>query len=396
MYNEFGNNNPLYFCKLSFQCNLMNSSINGNIENIRIAYTYTDALNVISTIISNTEKSLECIFDHRWLLAQADDPTLLTLIIKLRLKGVSSRFITKITKDNMSYCKKIMKYSDLKHSDKVAGYLGISDGHQFFNYLSSEKSKEDVVDNNVDNPQIEAHLVNVNNQSFVHQQQYLFENLWNHSTFAREKITEIERKVVENIISNKTIEDKEEIIQTLCKIIEYAIDQILMLFPNIDTFWDIYNECIFTKIKNAIDRDVTVKILIHISDNDEKNKETVRNKLKIEKKEIEINTNFFSKQLQQQYVLFVVDEAMSATVETKLFESDKSSTGMKWSATFSKNVSHISSSVSMFDILWIQSDFEKQAKLKQTYFQMFKGFRLKDETYKRKWAFEQQQQQKDN
>jgi hypothetical protein len=374
----------------------MNSSINGNIENIKIAYTYIDALNIISMIISNTEKSLECIFDHRWLLAQTDDPTLLTLIIKLRLKGVSSRFITKITKDNMSYCKKIMKYSDLKHSDKVAGYLGISDSHQFFNYLSSELLKEDGVENNSDNPRIEAHLVNVNNQSFVHQQQYLFENLWNHSTFAREKITEIERKVVENIISNKTIEDKEEIVQTLCKIIEYAIDQILILFPSIDTFWDIYNECIFTTIKKAIDRDVTVKILIHITDNDGKNKETIRNKLKSEKKEIEINTNFFSKQLQQQYVLFVVDEAMSATVETKILESDKSSTRMIWSATFSKNVSHISSSVSMFDILWIQSDFEKQAKLKQTYFQMFKGFRLKDETYKRKWAFEQQQQQQED
>ena len=370
----------------------MNSSINGNIENIRIANTHADALNIISMIISNTEKSLECIFDHRWLLAQVDDTALLTCIIKLRLKGVSSRFITKITKDNMSHCKKIMKYSDLRHSDKVSGYLGISDSHQFFNYLSSEKSKEDAVENNSGNPQVEAHLVTTNNQSFVQQQQYLFENLWNYSTFAREKITEIERKVVENIISNKTIEDKEEIIQTLCKIIEYAIDQILILFPNIDTFWDIYNECIFATIKKAIDRDVTVKILIHINDNDEKNKETIRNQLKNEKKEIEINTNFFSKQLQQRYVLFVVDEAMSATIETKFFEPDKSYTRMKWSATLSKNVSHISSSVSMFDILWIQSDFEKQAKLKQTYFQMFKGFRLKDETYKRKWAFEQQQE----
>jgi hypothetical protein len=371
----------------------LNSPINGNIESIQIAYTYADALNIISRIISNTEKSLECIFDHRWLLAQVDDPTLLTLIIKLRLKGISSRFITKITKDNMSYCKKIMKYSDLKHSDKVSGYLGISDSHRFFNYLSSQKLKEDTVESHKDNSQVETHLVNINNQSFVHQQQYLFENLWNHSTFAREKITEIERKVVENIISNKTIEDKEEIIQTLFKIIESSIDQILILFPNIDSFWNIYNEGIVTTIKNAIDRDVTVKILIHISDNDEKNKEAIRNKLKNEKKEIEINTNFFSKQLQQQYVLFVVDEAMSATIE-KFFESEKSSTRMTWSATFSKNVSHISSSVSMFDILWIQSDFEKQAKLKQTYFQMFKGFRLKDETYKRKWAFEQQQEDK--
>ena len=66
------------------------------------------------------------------------------------------------------------------------------------------------------------------------------------------------------------------------------------------------------------------------------------------------------------------------------------------SSTFSKNVSQISSSVSMFDILWIQSDYEKQSKLKQTYFQMFKGFKLKNETYKRKWAFEQHDDNKKN
>ena len=102
----------------------MTSSINGNVENIKIAYTYADALNIISTTISNTEKSLDCIFNHRWLITQIDDTELLNSIIKLRLKGISSRFITKITKDNMSYCKKIMKYSELRHADKCFRVFG--------------------------------------------------------------------------------------------------------------------------------------------------------------------------------------------------------------------------------------------------------------------------------
>ncbi len=373
----------------------MTSAINGNVEDIKIAYTYVDALNIISATISTTEKSLDCIFDHRWLIAQIDDTKLLNSIIKLRLKGIASRFITRITKDNMSYCKKIMKYSELKHAEKVSGYLGISDSNIFFNYLLPEKLKENSGKNIKDNSQSEIHLINIDNQYFIQGQQYLFENLWKHSTLAREKITEIERKVVENIISNKTSEDKEEIIQTLYKIIESAIDQILILFPNTSSFWNLYNEGIMSTIKKAINRDVTVKILIHVNDNDEINKETIRQKLKYEKKEIEINTNFFSKQLLQEYALFVADEAMSATIETKFSEKEKmASPSLKTirSATFSKNVSHISSLVSMFDILWIQSDYEKQNKLKQTYFHMFKGFRLKNETYERKWTFEQQQE----
>jgi hypothetical protein len=288
-----------------------------------------------------------------------------------------------------------MKYSELKHAEKVSGYLGISDNNIFFNYLLPEKLKENSGKNMISNSQNEIHLINIDNQYFIQGQQYLFENLWKHSTLAREKITEIERKVVENIISNKTSEDKEEIIQTLYKIIESAIDQILILFPNTSSFWNLYNEGIMSTIKKAINRDVTVKILIHVNDNDEINKETIRQKLKYEKKEIEINTNFFSKQLLQEYALFVADEAMSATIETKFSEEEKvASPSLKTirSATFSKNVSHISSLVSMFDILWIQSDYEKQNKLKQTYFHMFKGFRLKNETYERKWTFEQQQE----
>ncbi|HXS60784.1 MAG TPA: hypothetical protein VN703_08245 [Candidatus Sulfopaludibacter sp.] len=371
---------------------------NENVESIKIAYTYTDALNIISKTISNTKKSLDCIFDHRWLFTQIDDTILLNSIIKLKLIGITSRFITKITKDNMAYCKKIMKYSELKHSDKVLGYLGISDSQFFFNYLASENSKENkVVEDIKDIPQNEIHLLSINNQSFVQEQQFLFDNLWNHSTFAREKITEIERKVVENIISNKTIENKEEVLQTLCKIIESSIDQVLILFPNTSSFWDIYNEGILTTIKNAINRDVTVKILIHINDDKEEdkiNKDIIRQKLKAEKKEIEINTNFFSKRLQQQYVLFVIDEAMSAMIETKGHGSDKEpSSIIIGAADFSKNISQISSFVSMFDMLWIQTEIEKQSKVKQTYFQMFKGLKLKTEIYKRKWAFEEQ---KDN
>jgi hypothetical protein len=282
-----------------------------------------------------------------------------------------------------------MKYSELKHTDKTLGYLGISDSNRFFSYLTHEKIKQNDAEDIKDNFHGEIHFININSQPFVQEQRYLFENLWNHSTLAREKITEIERGVAEDIISSNASKGQKETIQILYRIVESAIDQILILFPNTITFWDIYNEGIITKIKNAINRDVTVKILIHIKDNEEKNKESIRQKLKMEKKELEINTNFFSKQLRQQHVLFVVDEAMSATIETKPHSEGELPSSPIGSVTFSKNISQISSSVSMFDILWIQSDVEKQSKIKQTYFQMFKGIRLKDEVYKRKWTFEQ-------
>ncbi|MEJ7640863.1 MAG: hypothetical protein WKF36_01575 [Candidatus Nitrosocosmicus sp.] len=374
----------------------MTSFTDGNIGGIKIACTNEEAFKIASKIISNTEKALDCVFDQSWLHFQLDKSEILDLIINLKLRGVASRFVTTITRDNMSYCKKIMKYSELKHSDRVSGYLGISDGNRFFNYLSPEIPQENDLEYVKTNSRPDVNLISIDNRSFVQEQHYLFENLWNHSVFAREKITEIEREVVESIISYNASHDQDETVQTLHKMMESAIDQVIVLFPNTGSFWDVYNEGIFTAIKNAINRDVTVKILIHIGDNEERSKETIRQKLKDEKKELEINTNFFSKQLRQTQVLFVVDEAMSAKVETKSRNLGESSSVLIESSAFSKNISQISSEVSMFDLLWIQSEVEKQNKIKQTYFQMFKGITLKEETYKREWVFNQQKENDKN
>jgi hypothetical protein len=46
--------------------------------------------------------------------------------------------------------------------------------------------------------------------------------------------------------------------------------------------------------------------------------------------------------------------------------------------------------MSIFETLWIQSEFDKQNKIKQAYFKMFQGLQLKDESYMRRWSFEQE------
>ena len=50
--------------------------------------------------------------------------------INAKDRGVKFRYITEITKDNLSYCKKIIKEFDaeLRHLDKVKGNFEINDG----------------------------------------------------------------------------------------------------------------------------------------------------------------------------------------------------------------------------------------------------------------------------
>ena len=42
-------------------------------------------------------------------------------LINLKNRGVKYRYITTITKDNISYCKESMKISELRHLDDIKG-----------------------------------------------------------------------------------------------------------------------------------------------------------------------------------------------------------------------------------------------------------------------------------
>ena len=63
-------------------------------------------------------------------------------------------------------------------------------------------------------------------------------------------------------------------------------------------------------------------------------------------------------------------------------------------SVYSNNEIKISSLISIFEFLWIQSDIDNQKVIKQAYFKLFKGFNLRDESYKRDWTFESNKQKK--
>jgi hypothetical protein len=85
----------------------------------------------------------------------------------------------------------------------------------------------------------------------------------------------------------------------------------------------------------------------------------------------------------------VVDQSSSVAIEisddTK--ETFEKATGP---AIYSSSEMTVSSCMSIFETLWIQSELDKQNKVREAYFQMFKGLKLKDETYIRRWSFEQE------
>jgi hypothetical protein len=134
----------------------------------------------------------------------------------------------------------------------------------------------------------------------------------------------------------------------------------------------------------ASERGVVVKILIQ-TDDDNIAEETIQKNIR--QKKLPINIQYIKKLLQTKITTLVIDQSVSLAIEInddtkKTFQE---ATGI---AIYSNNESTVSSCLSIFETLWIQSEFDKQKKIKQAYFQMFKGFNLKDEIYTRRWSSE--------
>jgi two-component system sensor histidine kinase VicK len=102
-------------------------------------------------------------------------------IIASKNKGIRQRYVVEITKDNIQYCKELMRLvKDLRHSDQIEANFGLNE----IEYLGSVNLQEE---------QLQATYCNI--KEVVEQQHYIFDSLWNKSTHADEKIREIEEGI---------------------------------------------------------------------------------------------------------------------------------------------------------------------------------------------------------
>ncbi|MBA2266951.1 MAG: hypothetical protein H0W19_01235 [Nitrosopumilus sp.] len=357
------------------------------IKEVNVNHTLDEAINLIFKIFSNTERHLEIIVDHDWLCHLVENSSILTLVRKLKLRSIDIKIVVEINKQNVNYSKRLMKFSDIRHSDGLESCSFRNEQSYFFchipeNELSDQGQK-------IEPREKLAQFFYVDNTHFVNQQDFLFKHLWRDSVPAREKITEIEKGVMEVILNH---EPKSEIDinsnEILFRVVESCVDQILILIPSTDLFWDFYNSNLLVSISRMLVKDVTAKILIHLEDGQTTIKDEIRYKLKELSQDLDINTNFFSKKIPQSHLSIIVDNVVLVEIDYKNEKSILSKNELNPIVSFSINDTRVSSSTSIFDILWIQSDFERQKKIKQTYFDIFNGFNMKSEKYGRDWNFE--------
>jgi hypothetical protein len=351
-------------------------------------------LNQMSEIISRTTKTLESVFDHDWIHILVENPLFFNILsdFKIKQKDITVRFITTITPENISDCTKLMKFVELRHTDALIGYLGISDRKQFFNYIrpiSRQENNNNNEERSNNNLQL-LNFIHITNKDFIQMQYIFFEKLWESSIPANERIAEIKRIMFDNSsLLNTNIRDLHTIKEVIPKVIRSAVEEILLFFPSTNSFWLIEdNNEIIELLAEAINKYIKVKIIIHIDNSEDSNATTkIDQTIKEVNKVLGTYVNYTTKKIDTKTIILIADQAISLSISIKDHDKNTFKDAIEM-ASFSNNELNVSTLLSFFDSLWIRSEIDKQNIIKQTYFKIFKEPQLRDESYRRKWFFE--------
>ncbi|HEX7817869.1 MAG TPA: HAMP domain-containing sensor histidine kinase, partial [Nitrososphaeraceae archaeon] len=169
-----------------------------------------------------------------------------------KLKGIRIRYITEITEDNLSSCKELMKFAEVRHLDMIVGnfvasdkvYYGQSSGN---NFLSNQFYNDD--------------------PGVVGQQNYIFEILWNNAIIQHDKISSIEVGVDPGEV--KVISDPYEIRTTYLNLIKSANSEISLIIATPKALQRNYRGGIISMLIEASEkRNVSVNLVIPTYEND--------------------------------------------------------------------------------------------------------------------------------
>jgi two-component system, OmpR family, sensor histidine kinase VicK len=289
--------------------------------------------------MSNVKERMDICFDHRAPSIVVGVGEYRNGYLDIRKRGGKIRAFTEITKDNIQYCKELIKLVDeLRHLDGVKGGIAVSETEYMATTILQEaKPLTQVIYSNV--------------KEVVEQQQYFFDMLWQKAIPAIERIKEIEEGIVPNII--EAIRDPKEIQRRGLGLFESAKREILIIFSTANAFRRQERVGMLRLLNKLAEKGIQIRILIPA---DNSIKETIQKSINLK-----IHIRFIEPALQTRVTILLVDRKFSLAVEVK-DDTKKVSDQAIGFATYSNSESTVLSYASIFEALWVQTELYEQLK----------------------------------
>ncbi|MGN6708368.1 MAG: hypothetical protein ACTHKF_03375 [Candidatus Nitrosocosmicus sp.] len=109
------------------------------------------------------------------------DQRIMKAALEMVNRGIKIRLLTDITKENINYCKDLMKVSDIRHIEGIKGNFGIIDEKEYVIHLVSKES------------QAPSQIIYSDDRRSAEAQQFLFNLLWKNAIPIEDRIIEIEQ-----------------------------------------------------------------------------------------------------------------------------------------------------------------------------------------------------------
>jgi two-component system, OmpR family, sensor histidine kinase VicK len=192
-------------------------SSNTKSERTEVLYGTENTTNTILNFLFSAQYRMDICADSTWPSVAMGIDVFKQALINIKDKGIKSKYLSEITKDNLSYCKEVMKIGELRHLDGIKGNFAVSEKE----YIASATMQEG---------SLLQQVIYSNVKELLEQQQYVFDSFWSRSVPAEQKIKEIEQGIVLEFYD--IIADRKKAAQILVDLAQSIKKQALILLPN--------------------------------------------------------------------------------------------------------------------------------------------------------------------
>ena len=198
--------------------------------------------NVVNTVLQFTFKAkstIDACVDYTRPSLAVEIEQLKKAFLDAKKRGVKLRYVTEITKDNVPYCKELLKMVDeLRHIDGIKGNFYISETEYIAPATFHKKGKP------------ASRIIYSNVSDIVeYQRQFVFDSFWSRAVPAEHQIKEIEEGITH--YETKVLENKEQIFNHMKSVIGNASNRSVV--SSIGGMQLVYNN-FFEEYKKILDR----------------------------------------------------------------------------------------------------------------------------------------------
>jgi len=260
--------------------------------------------------------------------------------LDFKRRGINVRFITEMNASNISYCKELMKISELRHLDGIKGNFGICDQKEF---VAAATIKEQ---------QAVPQLIYSNVKEIIEQQEFIFESFWTRAIPAKQRIREMEDATEPEFY--EVISDHEKASQVLVDLAKSVKKEAFFLLPNDKSMVRIDRLGVIDYLIKAAQKDSigSIRIICPIS---EVNSEIIKKVTENAPNIIILNGN------NSPYGMYIVDNQRAFRAELKEPEAETFSEAIGFSV-YSTRRNTVDFFKSVFELLWNERKLNEDLK----------------------------------